>query len=99
MANEINNLQSSEASPNTVLADLIDLVVISHRNTVKTLEAFNALHRAARDLDARFEERYAEYLASGKTEPIVRGLTEIPAPLVESLVAAADVLRRNQGSK
>ena len=96
MDSEINSVAPTKVRPEAVLADLIELVVISHRNTIKTLEAFNALHRAVRDLDVRFEERYANYLASGKLEPVVRQLTEIPAERVEGLLAAVDVLRRKQ---
>jgi phage gp36-like protein len=93
MANEINNLDVSEVSPETVLADLIELVVMSHQNSVNTLKAFNALHQAACDLDVRFDERYATYL--GTENQVVRELIQIPAEHVAKLVEAARVLRSN----
>jgi hypothetical protein len=83
----------NEIKAEQVVADLMELVLISHQNTVKTLKAFDALHRAANDLDALFEERYGNYLASGKTGRLQNQLTEIPAALIERLTATLHALR------
>lgn len=68
----MENDSVAKVKPESVLADLIDLITIAHHNTVKTLEAFNALLRAANDLDVRFEERYAStWLRGNRSQQFV----------------------------